>query len=213
VRPTADAVRAGDTIDYWCHVFAPLDLAGDYETILGGLAAVKAEYRAALIAHDHAKAAGLLQEITDLTHLAGRVRRWPRGLAAAVPARRQAVAAGDDSWPELSSAGCLASSIVWLTGRGRREAIRQLAGLRRRLAAAEDARADALAAMKQAEAEFDAASDRFDAAERILDEAREDRAQARRERYTARQAHERASVTADRLARRVRELAGRLDGT
>jgi len=34
--------------------------------------------------------------------------------------------------------------------RGRREAIRQLADLRRRLAAAENALADALAAMKQA---------------------------------------------------------------
>jgi hypothetical protein len=44
--------------------------------------------------------------------------------------------------------------------RGRREAIQQLADLRRRLAAAEDALTDALAAMKQAEWAFDAASDR-----------------------------------------------------
>jgi hypothetical protein len=42
--------------------------------------------------------------------------------------------------------------------RERREAIRQLAGMRRRLAAAEDALTDALAAMKQAEGAFDAAS-------------------------------------------------------
>ncbi len=42
--------------------------------------------------------------------------------------------------------------------RQRREAIRQLAELRRRLAAAEDALADALASMKRAEATFDAAT-------------------------------------------------------
>ena len=96
--------------------------------------------------------------------------------------------------------------------RGRREAIRQLAELRRRLAVAEETLTDALAAMKQAEGAFDAASDRFDAAERVLDAAREERAQTRRDRYAARQAYERASATADRLARRVRELAERLDG-
>jgi len=56
-----------------------------------------------------------------------------------------------------------------------------------------------------------AESDRFDAAERVLDEAREERAQARRDRYAARQAYERASATADRLARRVREVSERLD--
>jgi chromosome segregation ATPase len=94
----------------------------------------------------------------------------------------------------------------------RREAIRQLAGLRRRQAAAEQALTDALAAMKQAEGAFDAARDRFGAAERALDAAREDPAQARRERYAARQAYERASTTANRLARRVREVAERLDG-
>jgi hypothetical protein len=97
--------------------------------------------------------------------------------------------------------------------RERREAIRQLAGLRRRLAAAEDALTDALAAMKQAEGAFDAASDRFDATERALDAAREERARARRERYTARQSYEQASTTADRLARRVREASERLDRT
>ena len=94
--------------------------------------------------------------------------------------------------------------------RERREAIWQLADLRRRLAAAEDALADALAAMKSAEGAFDAASDRFDAAERALDAAREDRAQARRGRYAARQAYERAAIAADRLQRRVTEMAGRL---
>jgi chromosome segregation ATPase len=92
--------------------------------------------------------------------------------------------------------------------RGRREAIRQLADLRSRLAAAEDALADALAATKSAEGAFDAASDRFDAAERALDAAREERAQARRERYAARQAHERAAITAGRLQRRVTDLSG-----
>ena len=111
---------------------------------------------------------------------------------------RPVMAACDDCW-------------VADGARERREAIRQLAELRRRLAAAEDALTDALAATKQAEGAFDAASDRFDAAEHALDAAREERAQARRDRYTARQAYERASTTADRLARRVRELSERLD--
>jgi hypothetical protein len=55
--------------------------------------------------------------------------------------------------------------------RARPEAIRQLAELRRRLAAAEDALIDALAAMKQAEGASDAAEDRFAAAERALEAA------------------------------------------
>ena len=95
--------------------------------------------------------------------------------------------------------------------RERREAIRQLADLRRRLEAAEGTLTDALAASKRAEEAFDAASDQFDTAEHALDEAREQRAQARRDRYAARQAYERASATADRLARRVREASERLD--
>lgn len=81
-------------------------------------------------------------------------------------------------------------------------------------AAAEDAHSDALAAMKRVEAAYDAANDRFEAAERALNAAREERATAQRDRYAARQAYERASATADRLARRVREfvrLAGRVN--
>ena len=66
--------------------------------------------------------------------------------------------------------------------------------------------------MKRAEAAFDAASDRFTSAEAALDAAREERAQARQTRYAARQAYERASTTADRLARRVREMSERLEG-
>lgn len=86
-----------------------------------------------------------------------------------------------------------------------------MAELWRRLAATEDALAEAGAAMKRAEGAFGAASDRFGAAERALDAAREERAQARRDRYAARQEHERAAPAADRLQRRVTELAGRLD--
>jgi uncharacterized protein (DUF3084 family) len=109
-------------------------------------------------------------------------------------------------------AGLLAMILGRQTERGgRREAIRQLADLRRRLAAAEDTLTDALAAMKQAEGVFDAASDRFDAAELVLDTAREERAAAPRDRYAARQACQQASATADRLARRVRDLTERLD--
>jgi hypothetical protein len=71
--------------------------------------------------------------------------------------------------------------------------------------------ADSRAAVKRAEGAFDAASDRFGAAEAALDAAREERAQARRDRYAARQEHERAAAAADRLQRRVAELAAQLD--
>lgn len=101
--------------------------------------------------------------------------------------------------------------VAWQTGRGTPRGCPQLADLRRRLVAAEGVLADALAAMKSAEGTFDA-SDRFDAA--TLDAAREERAQARRDRYAARQEYERASATADRLARRAQEAvrpAGRLN--
>jgi chromosome segregation ATPase len=52
--------------------------------------------------------------------------------------------------------------------RARREAIRQLAEVRRRLEAAECALADALAEMKAAEARFDAINDRFGELEHAL---------------------------------------------
>jgi Sec-independent protein translocase protein TatA len=96
--------------------------------------------------------------------------------------------------------------------RGRREAMRQVADLRRRRAAAQDALVEAHAASKRSEEAFDAANDRFDAAERVLDTARQNHAQARRDRYAARRAYERASATAERLARRERELSGWLAG-
>jgi uncharacterized protein (DUF3084 family) len=89
--------------------------------------------------------------------------------------------------------------------------MRQLADLRRRLAAAESALEEAHAARKHAEETYDAAADRFGEAEATLDAAREERAQARTARYAARQAHERASATVDRLQRRVAELSLRLD--
>jgi hypothetical protein len=96
--------------------------------------------------------------------------------------------------------------------RGRREALRQLNDLRRRLAAAQGGLAGAQATVKRAEAAFDAASDRFAEAERALDAARAERAQARRDRYAAQQAHDRASTAVERLQRRVRELSDRLGG-
>jgi len=95
--------------------------------------------------------------------------------------------------------------------RQRREAIRQPGELRRRLAAAEDGPADALAAMKRAEEAFDPASDRFNAAESALDAARAERARARVERYAARQAHERPAPTWAGSQRRVRGLSERSD--
>ena len=123
-----------------------------------------------------------------------------RHKAAVLRAPRRLVSAA--AWDHRDVAG---------GARERREMMRQLAGLRGRLGAAEEALAGALAAKKQAEQAFDAASDQFDAAERALDTAREARAQARRELYAARQAYERSSTALDRMQRRVREMSERLD--
>ncbi len=89
--------------------------------------------------------------------------------------------------------------------------MRQLAEVRRRLVAAEDVLAAALAEMKRADEAFDAASDRFAVAESALDAAREERAVARWERYAARQAHGSAATAMARLQRRVSELSGWAD--
>ena len=110
--------------------------------------------------------------------------------------------------PAAAGAQLPATIVVADGARERREAIRQLAELRRRLAAAEE-RSPCPGRDEAGRRRVDAASDRFDAAERALDVAREERAQARRDRYAARQAYE--AGRADRLARRVRELVERLD--
>ena len=73
----------------------------------------------------------------------------------------------------------------------RREAIRQLAEVRARLEAAEDALTGTGAALKGVEARFAAADERVAAAEDALHAAYADREATRRERYAARQAHER----------------------
>src|SRR5690242_14510182 len=80
-------------------------------------------------------------------------------------------------WRVEPRPACLAVSVCDDRGvvdgaRGGRAAMRQLADLRRRLVVAEDALADALAAMKRAEEAFGAANDRFAAAESALEGAR-----------------------------------------
>ena len=97
------------------------------------------------------------------------------------------------------------------SARERREAIRQLADVRRKLDAAEHALAEAQAERKRAETAFDTASDRFTEIEHALDAARADRDQARRARYAARQADEQASTRLAPLQRRERKLAEELD--
>ena len=121
---------------------------------------------------------------------------------------------GRQTNPRRSPARCLPCDdrCVAERARERREAIRQLADMRRRLAAAEDALADALAAMTRAEEGRDAASDRFDAAERVVDDARGHRVQARRVRHAARLADKRTAMTTDRLQRRVTDSCDWLAG-
>jgi hypothetical protein len=89
--------------------------------------------------------------------------------------------------------------------------MRQLDELGSRLAAAGEALADALAAMKQAEEAFDAASDastqpRLPSARPVPGEPGRERSATR-----PRQAHKRASTNGDRLQRRVRDLPERVD--
>jgi hypothetical protein len=94
--------------------------------------------------------------------------------------------------------------VRWQTGRG--SAARRCGSSTSYAAGwpAEDALADALAAMKQAEEAFDAASDRFDAGESALGTARAERAQTRVERYTAQ-----AGSRAGQHQRRPATAAGR----
>jgi uncharacterized protein (DUF3084 family) len=94
----------------------------------------------------------------------------------------------------------------------RREAIRQLAEVRTRLEASEDALTGAGAALKEVEVRFAAADERVAAAEDALHAAYADREATRRERYAARQAHERAAAMVERLGRRVGQLTDQLGG-
>jgi hypothetical protein len=95
--------------------------------------------------------------------------------------------------------------------RARREAKRRLTDARGRLTAAERELADARARLRLAERGFGVADGRVTKAEQALDAARTQRDQARRERYAARQAYGRASLTVDRLQRRIREVSDHLD--
>jgi chromosome segregation ATPase len=93
----------------------------------------------------------------------------------------------------------------------KREARRQLADVRKRLANAQQEHATTEAAAREAETRFDAASARVTDLERALDEACTEQARARRERYAARQARARAAEAVRRLERRERQVSGRLE--
>lgn len=95
--------------------------------------------------------------------------------------------------------------------RARRETIRQLTGLHRKLAAAQTALAGTQITLTQAEAAFDAAGERVAQAENTLDAARAEHAQARQQRYAARQAYARASTAVERLQRQVDQVSERLN--
>jgi hypothetical protein len=92
MRPSAEARRAGDTLEYWAHVYSPLDCAETYAVLVDGLAAVKRERLAALAAHDHDRAAVLLAEITELTYLCAELAEGIRG-------QRARYLASDRPWP------------------------------------------------------------------------------------------------------------------
>jgi uncharacterized protein (DUF3084 family) len=99
---------------------------------------------------------------------------------------------------------------VTFRANARRDAVRQLAELRTRLEAAEDALAGAEASLKEAQTRFDAADAQVAKAEDALHAAYADREAARYDRYAGRQAHERASTQVERIRRRVGELTDRL---
>jgi len=71
-----------------------------------------------------------------------------------------------------------------------REAVQQLADVRRRLEETEHALAEDATARKHAEEEYDAADDRFLEVQQELEEAMDQRAVTRRAGYAVRQKHE-----------------------
>jgi len=69
VAASVNTLRACDTLDYWAHVYSPLDMWAVYEVLTDGLVETKRAYRDALARHDHDQAAALLPEIIDLSVL------------------------------------------------------------------------------------------------------------------------------------------------
>jgi hypothetical protein len=66
---SVEAQIEAEQISLWFHLAAPLDNHAVYQMLIEGLAAAKADWRAALAArHDH-RAAELLAEVVDLTEL------------------------------------------------------------------------------------------------------------------------------------------------
>lgn len=106
------------------------------------------------------------------------------------------------------AAGMTRDVAYWV--RARRDAERQLAEVRRRLPAAEDARIRARAELDEAGNRFGQASARVNEAGREMADAEADLDQARRERSAARRAYDRVAARASRLRRREAELAARL---
>lgn len=87
-----ETVLECESLAYWSHIHAPLDNAAVYEQLVGGLMQAKADYRAALVVHDRARAGRVLVEIADLTALCAAAAE---GLAEQ---RRRTIASGR-VWP------------------------------------------------------------------------------------------------------------------
>jgi hypothetical protein len=66
---SVEAQVEADEIGLWFHLASPLDNAEVYAVLLAGLAEARSAYNAARAAHDHARAAELLVEYVDMTHL------------------------------------------------------------------------------------------------------------------------------------------------
>jgi hypothetical protein len=79
-------------LEYWWHIYSPLDMWDVYETIAEGVHAVKAEYQEARAAGDRDRADALALEVIDLTELAA---ACADGLAAS----RARFLSGDRPWP------------------------------------------------------------------------------------------------------------------
>jgi hypothetical protein len=89
---TVETQLAAEHLDYWAHIYSPVDFASVYEVLTDGLAAARAERRDAMLVHDHERADRALAEVRELTELCAAAAE---GIAAA----RARWMTGNRPWP------------------------------------------------------------------------------------------------------------------
>ena len=89
---SVEAQCEADTLEEWFHNSDPLANGELYEQLVGGLYRAKGDHLAALAAHDHARAARVLEEVRDLTALCA-------AAAEGLSLQRRRFLASDRPWP------------------------------------------------------------------------------------------------------------------